>query len=175
MFNLFGAIPDILRGRKPLESLLGNAAAVTAAIAAPELLAGGNSGFGLLGGSPVTPDLLAEQAAAPVVDMGTQAGFGDVMNYHSGGLLGRAGDTLNQANNAVKPFATAMNAAGTAKSMFGQNQPAMLPAQPPQMRSVPLDLTSLLQHGEQLQQYDQQDQLRKRALMQQYINSIGGR
>jgi hypothetical protein len=185
MFNLFGALPDILMGRKPLDALLGNAATVAAMFAAPQILgtsgllgaadAGTTAASGLEGMGFSAPAVTGvEQAAAPVIDYSTQAGLGDTLNYNTGGLLGKAADYGNTASQYAKPAMTAMNAASMAKNMFGSTpQPQM--TQPPQMRNIPMNLNGLLQQSGDLQKYDMEEQARKRAQMQAYINSIGGR
>lgn len=121
------------------------------------------------------PEMLAaQQAAAPVVDMSTQAGMFDTVNAGTNGLLGRVTDGATAAGQYMKPVGQAMSAANTAKGLFGSSQPQMQPAQS-QMRSTPMNLDGVLQQGQQNQQTSIQDQMRRRQQMQALINQIGGR
>lgn len=116
-FNLLGLIPDILMGRNPKDALLGNALAVTGTLAAP----------GLLNPAGVaTPGyMVAEQAAAPVVNMSTPAGLLDKANYAMGNTFspgGTGAKMLDVANKMAKPVEAGMKAA----TMF-QKEPYQLP------------------------------------------------
>lgn len=145
-------------------------------LGAEALGAGGASALGAEGAVMAAPEMFAaEQAAAPVVDMSTQAGMFDIANYNTSGLLGKATDGATAASQYMKPVGTAMNAATAAKGLFGSPQtPQMQPAQS-QMRSTPMNMDGILQQGQQDQQASIQDQMRRRQQMQAYISSIGGR
>jgi hypothetical protein len=189
---LIGAAGGLLTNRKdPLKAaLMGAGLGAAGGALAPGLLgasnaaelaavgtegAGATAATGLEGMGYSAPAITgSEQVAAPVIDYSTQAGLGDTLNYHSGGLLDKAMGYGNQASQYMKPAVTAINAASAAQNMFGNTQPPQI-TQPPQMKTVPMNLMGLLQQSENLQKYDIEEQARKRAQMQQYINAIGGR
>lgn len=112
MFNLFGAIPDILMGRKPKDALLGNTAAVSSA------LAGGNFFQGLQGAPGATNPALIESAMQT-------PGYGQssASPMSAMGLLGDIGKFAS-------PIGQAAQAAGSVQGLLGgQQQPAPMPVQ----------------------------------------------
>lgn len=117
---------------------------------------------------------VATQAAAPVVEQGMQAGMFDTMNVGSNGLLGKGADALSTAGGYMKPVVTAMNAANMAKSLFGNAPQQQMPVAQSQMRSTPLNLDGIIQQGQQSQIQDMQNQQRRKQLMQQYAQRMGG-
>ena len=66
-----------------------------------------------------------------------------------------------------KPINAAMTAAQNAQ---GPQQP---PTPPPQLQHAPVDLSGILQQGQQAQQFDAQENERRRQLMQQFANYRG--
>lgn len=165
-FNLLGLIPDILMGRNPKDALLGNALAVTGTLAAP----------GLLNPAGVaTPGyMVAEQAAAPVVNMSTPAGLLDKANYAMGNTFspgGTGAKMLDVANKMAKPVEAGMKAA----TMF-QKEPYQLPPPPsivPPTASPTLG--QLVQGNQQAELQRQQEEMQRRMLQRQRIGMMGGR
>lgn len=103
----------------------------------------------------------ADQAAAPVIDRGTQAGLLDKLNFKSGGTLGNAGEYGK----------TGMQAYDT----YQQAQPPEQAPTPQPLQSRPLDLTPILNDYSAMQQYTADENERRKQLMQMYANQIGGR
>lgn len=110
----------------------------------------------------------AEQAAAPVADMSTQAGMFDKLNHQTNGLLGNATDTYSKY---AKPIEATMNAAQQGQQMAQANDPP--PIQAPQRQNIPLDLSSILNQSTQWQQFDMAENERRKQLMQNYASNIG--
>ena len=141
--------------KKPLEgALIGAGLGAAGGAIAPS--------FGLLGNT-AAGSVAAEQAAAPVVEMGTKAAAADIANAQGVGLLG-------QVDKIGKPVATALNAANSAKGLLSEPPPQM----PSPLQHAPLDLSGVLKQNTDLMSFDAQEAARRRALMQQYINNIGG-
>lgn len=108
-----------------------------------------------------------EQVAAPVSEMGSNASMFDNVNTGTNGLLGQASDAAGQYG---KPVSTVLNASSQAQ----QSAPQQQPMQPPQRQNVPLDLSKILEQSQSMQQYDMQEQERRRQLMNKYVQGIGG-
>ena len=116
---------------------------------------------------------------------GTGAGMGGALGsgISGGGLLGAgsagtgsaagAGGLLTQAQPWLNAANTGMSVAGQAGLLGGRNS-QQAQAAPVQQR--PLDLSGVLASGNQRQQDEIQEQLRRRQLMAQYAqNAMGGR
>lgn len=150
-------------GAAATEGLLGTAAAEGAGTAAAgvgtEAALANSAGYL----APEMAGMASEQAMAPIIEQGTQAGMMDMLNFQSGGLL-------DKGMNMAKP---AMNAMQTAQQLAPQEQPAPMP-EPPTRQNVPLDLSNLLTQSAQMRQFDTEEAMRKRMEQQGMINKIGG-
>jgi hypothetical protein len=123
MFNFFGAIPDMLMGRKPIDALTGNALGVAAATAAAPMMGSG----GLLGAPGAMGAPPAIGAAAPAA--APTGLFGSAMEY-------------------AKPIGQAMQVGMQAKGLLGQSQQmGPSPMAPPQAPNNTLG--SLASQGQQ--------------------------
>lgn len=111
MFNLFGALPDILMGRDPKKALLGNTAGVASAMAPWSFMQG-------------LPGLTNQAATNPALiesAMGS-AGYG-ASSASPMSLLGQIGQY-------AKPLGDAAGAANSVQGLLGgQQQPMPMPAQ----------------------------------------------
>jgi hypothetical protein len=99
---------------------------------------------------------------------GMNSMFGADAGMQAGGLLGQAGSVMDKA----KPV---MQAAQTGQQMASATDQPQLPAPAaPMIRSSPPDLNGILQQGYQEQKYLMDDAERRRRLMQQYAQNMGG-
>lgn len=139
LFNLFGAIPDILQGRDPWEALLGNAAAVGGTLAgagglqsltgAGEAAGASSSMFDAV--NPYTsPDFIAKAAASST---GGPTG---------GGLLSQIGSAADTASKYAPMASMAMGAAEKGGLLGGQQAPIQ-PGQLPQFQQMSMAGDSL--------------------------------
>mgnify|MGYP000889356846 CR=1 FL=1 len=103
-FNLLGTIPDVLMGRKPLDALLGNTAAVTGTLAA---------GPGLLGNNPLTQQNMREEQESGLGPFGTIGWGGATTGVQ--GMLNNSGGLLGIIDKLERPVDTAMKAADMVK------------------------------------------------------------
>lgn len=110
----------------------------------------------------------AEQAPAELVNMNTEAGMFDKLNYQSNGLLGNTTDAYSKYS---KPVNAGMTAANTGMQLAKASEPP--PMQAPQRENVPFDISSLLEHSQNVQSFEQQEQDRRRQMMQQYAAGVG--
>lgn len=86
-----------------------------------------------------------------------------------GGLLGNAAEAYGTYG---KTAGQVMNAAQQGQEMAAASEPP--PIQPPPQRQVAnLDLSSILSHSQNMQNFEQQEQERRRMLMSQYASNIG--
>lgn len=133
-------------------------------------LLGAETGINSMGYlAPEMSGIAAEQAAAPVANMSTQAGMFDKMNYQSGGLLGRTTDTMNKLQ---KPLGVAATATTLAKNMMPQDQPMQpSPIAPP---TASPNLSQLAGQSDQLAQQRQQQDYEQRKRRQDMIRRMGG-
>lgn len=111
-FNLLGTIPDVLMGRKPLDALLGNTAAVTGTLAAgPGLLGSGGATAGIVPGGQQAAMLSAQESGGGLLgNMGWQGATTGVQ-----GALNSAGGMMGAVDKVGKPISTAMQAADMVK------------------------------------------------------------
>jgi hypothetical protein len=82
-------------------------------------------------------------------------------------MLGNAGTAFDTASQYAKPIGTAMQ---TAQALTPPSQP-MQP--PPQLQRTPMNLSEMISQGQQMRQFDEQEAMRRRQLMQQYAGNIG--
>ena len=134
--------------------------------------AGVGAGLGAMGSSGGLLGL-GNTASGPLGNLGTAVKYGTGLGSEQTAMLAAQeagmGGGLDTITGLVKPVGTALN---VAQSVSPQDNPAPPPQSPP-MQHIPLDLSSLLQHSRELQDFDAQDQLRRRQLMQQYASMIG--
>lgn len=134
-------------------------------------LLGTTEGATMLGTGSVSPaaagvngsyaGVAAEQAAAPVVDRGTQAGVFDTMNANSGGALDQAGQYGKKGAQAYNTYQQAQP----------EERPA--PVAPP-VQNPQLDLSPILNDSSAMQQYTTEDNARRKKLMEMYAQQIRG-
>lgn len=167
-------------GGAALPGLLGGGAAAGGATAGIAPGATAATEAGLLGAetginsmgylAPEMSGIAAEQAAAPVANMSTQAGMFDKLNYQTGGLLGQGTDAYSKYS---KPVGAAMKGASMAQDMAGQNQP--LPPPPPIVPPTASPALSQIASGNYQNMLAQQEQERKRREMHRMrIKRMGG-
>lgn len=161
-----GAGAGGLLGAEGLAAGLGAAEGAGATTAA-ELLAAQEAGLG------------ASSLGWGGATTGLQGGLNGLLGAETGasvgGAMGTGLEAMNTAAQYMKPVGTALNAASAAKGLFGSPQPPQMQPAQSRMNSAPLNLNDIIQQGQQNQQLDMQDQMRRRQQMQAYINSIGGR
>lgn len=94
MFNLFGALPDILMGRRPKDALIGNSVAVASALAAPNV-------GGMFSQAPatMTPALIESAVQTPGYGASSVSpmGWGDMFKS-AAGYGKQIGDAASAAN-----------------------------------------------------------------------------
>lgn len=162
-----GALPGLLGAGGATAGVAPGATAATEAAGGVGLL-GAETGLNAAGYlAPEMTGTIAEQAAAPVIDMSSKAGMFDTLNFQSGGLLGKGVDAFNTANKIAQPVGKAMD---VAQQMRGDDIP---PPPPPQLPAQKMDLSGLLQFGQQQQAYDAQEAERRKQLMRLYSGNIG--
>lgn len=133
MFNLFGALPDILMGRKPKDALIGNTAAVGST------LFGGNLLQGLQGASMATNPALIESA---MQTPGYGASSASPMGW---------GDMFKSAAGYIKPVGEAASTAGAVRGLLAPQQPMMAPQMMQQQRGQD-PIAGLLAQQQQLEE-----------------------
>lgn len=121
--------------------------------------------------APEMTGTVAEQAAAPVVNMNTQAGMFDTMNHQTGGLLGRTTDTMSKLQ---KPLGTAATATTLAKNLMPQDQPMQPSPIAPPTATGPQGLQQLAGQNDQLNQQRQQSDYEQRKKRQDMITRMRG-
>lgn len=167
-FNLLGAVPDILMGRKPLDALLGNAAAVTTTLAAPGLLGAGGATPGISPGATAATQA-AEQLPAQVINRSTQAGLLDKANYMTGNAFSQGG-LLSDAQRVAKPAMTAYQVASDL-----QPEPEPMPVAPaPNFGGGNAVLQNLTTSQQQLDMQRQQMEMERRMQQRARIARMGG-
>lgn len=134
MFNLFGALPDILMGRKPKDALIGNTAAVGST------LFGGNILQGLQGASAATNPALIESAMQT-------PGYG----ASSASPMG-LGDMFKSAGGYIKPIGEAAGAANSVRGLLAPQQAMPMPVPMMQQQRGQDPIAGLLAQQQQLEE-----------------------
>lgn len=178
LIPLIGAASGALLNRDdPLKGALMGGLLGAAAPAAGGLLGAGGATAGIAPGATAATSqagLLAAQEAG----LGAGAlGWGGATTGLQGGLnsaLGAqagatAGGLLDAAGNMAGPVGSAVN---VAQQML-DNEPQIQAPPPPQLRNQPMNVSGAIQQGQQMRDYEAQDSLRRRALMNQYAAQMG--
>jgi hypothetical protein len=106
-------------------------------------------------------------------ETGFQGGMNGLLGTETGSSVGGVmGDMAGAYSQYGKPAGQIMNAAQQGQQMAAANDPP--PMQPPPQRQVAkLDLSGLLEQSQNLQSYEAQEDMRRRALMNQYASQVG--